>query len=46
MEAIACEISMVSTDVGSVAGTVIEGQTGRLIAPSNLEFCEAVASLL
>lgn len=47
LEALACEIPVVATDVGSVAETVVEGQTGRLIAPGNLDaFCEAVEILL
>ncbi|MDG2221127.1 MAG: glycosyltransferase [Rubripirellula sp.] len=47
LEALACEIPVVATDVGSVAESVIEGRTGRLVPPGDLDaFCEATTDLL
>ena len=47
LEALACEVPVVATDVGSVAESVVEGETGRLVQPGNIPaFSDAIASLL
>lgn len=47
LEALACQTPVVSTAVGSIRETVIEGRTGRLVPSEDVDaFAEAVRSLL
>jgi glycosyltransferase involved in cell wall biosynthesis len=47
LEALACEIPVVATDVGSVAESVVEGETGRLVPKGDVgALSQAVADLL
>ncbi|WP_182867130.1 glycosyltransferase family 4 protein [Rhodopirellula sp. JC639] len=47
LEALACEVPVVASDVGSVGETVIENQTGRLFASEDLDaMADAIGKLL
>jgi glycosyltransferase involved in cell wall biosynthesis len=47
LEAMALGVPVVATDVGSVAGVVVDGVTGRLIAPDDAsQLAAAIGELL
>ena len=46
LEALACEVPVVSTRVGSVAESVIDGETGFLVEPNNASGMTAKADLI
>lgn len=47
MQAMSCELPVISTRVGSVEQAVEDGITGRLVTPENpVELCEAIRDLL
>jgi glycosyltransferase involved in cell wall biosynthesis len=47
MEALACEVPVVATDVGAVSEVVVDGECGYLVEPNNPEaFAERVDRLL
>ncbi len=47
LEALACEIPVVATDVGSVSESVLPGETGRLVPRENVPaFADAIDDLL
>lgn len=47
LEALACEVPVIATDVGSVSESIIDGQTGYLIPSQDTDaMCERIAGLL
>jgi glycosyltransferase involved in cell wall biosynthesis len=46
LESLACEIPVVATDVGSLRESIIHGETGLLVPPSDLRFLSAAVEQL
>ncbi|WP_146522942.1 glycosyltransferase family 4 protein [Stieleria varia] len=47
LEALACGVPVVSTDVGSIKESILEGKTGYLVASEDVDgYCDAVAKVM